>query len=84
MRIWGKRRLISPAGRGTVVAMSDTRNPRYGTIDGEYGLRLAGTSAEDDGPIWMVNLMRYREFADYADGRLQVRRKILRSIGDVS
>ena len=45
----GKRRLISPAGRGTVVAMSDARNPRYGTIDGEYGLRLAGTSADDDG-----------------------------------
>jgi len=65
----GKRRLISPAGRGTVVAMSDARNPRYGTIDGEYGLRLAGTSADDDGPVWMVNLMRYREVADYTDAR---------------
>jgi len=51
------------------MAMSDALNPRYGTIDGEYGLRLAGTSAEDDGPVWMVNLMRYREVADYADGR---------------
>ncbi len=25
--------------------------------------------AEQDGPFWAVNLMDYREFADYADGR---------------
>ena len=43
--------------------------PRYGTIDREYGLRLATTPPEEDGPVWMVNLMKYRDVADYADGR---------------
>jgi hypothetical protein len=42
---------------------------RYGTIDHEYGVQLATTSPEDDGPVWMVNLMKYRDQADYADGR---------------
>ncbi len=49
--------------------MTDTRTPRYGTVDGEYGMRLATTPPEDDGPVWMVNLMKYREIADYTDGR---------------
>jgi hypothetical protein len=42
---------------------------RYGQIDRQYGMRLATTAPDDDGPIWMVNLMHYREKADYADGR---------------
>jgi len=42
---------------------------RYGQVNREYGLRLATTASDDDGPIWMVNLMSYREKADYADGR---------------
>ncbi len=46
-----------------------TTGPRYGTPDRDYGLKLATTSPEDDGPVWMVNLMKYRERADYADGR---------------
>lgn len=36
--------------------------PRYGTIDHDYALRLAGS---DDGPIYMLNLMAYRHEADY-------------------
>lgn len=44
--------------------MSEFR-PRYGRIDREYGLRLATMPAEEDGPIYMVNLMRYRDVADY-------------------
>jgi len=36
---------------------------RYGTIDQEYALRLAST--EPDGDIYMLNLMAYREEADY-------------------
>jgi uncharacterized protein (DUF1330 family) len=43
--------------------------PRYGLVDREYGIRLATTSPSDDGPVWMVNLMKYREVADYVDGR---------------
>lgn len=46
-----------------------TPDPRYGTVDRGYVTRLASTSPEDDGPIWMVNLMQYRDRADYADGR---------------
>ena len=41
----------------------------YGQIDHEYGLKLATTAPEDDGPVWMVNLMRYKDKAEYADGR---------------
>lgn len=48
---------------------NDQRGPRYGTIDTKYGMKLAATPAEDDGPVWMVNLMKYREVADYTDGR---------------
>ncbi len=42
---------------------------RYGKIDTNYGIRLATCTPEEDGPIWMVNLMAYRAKADYADGR---------------
>ena len=38
---------------------------RYGTIDPEYGRRLATTPPSEDGPVWMVNLMEYRPAADY-------------------
>jgi hypothetical protein len=47
----------------------DTPEIRYGRIDPEYFERLAGTPPGDDGPIWMVNLMKYRDVADYVDGR---------------
>lgn len=49
--------------------MSEATGPRYGRLDRDYGRKLATTPAEDDGPVWMVNLMKYREKADYADGR---------------
>ncbi len=49
--------------------MSEQAGPRYGTIDQDYGMKLATTPADEDGPVWMVNLMKYREVADYADGR---------------
>lgn len=52
--------------------MSDPRPTdaaRYGTPNAEYAMKMAATSPEDDGPVWMVNLMKYRETADYADGR---------------
>ncbi len=47
----------------------DTAAPRYGRVDRDYGMRLATTPGDEDGPVWMVNLMKYRETADYADGR---------------
>jgi len=39
--------------------------PRYGRIDPDYALRLAETDPESDGPVYMLNLMKYREVADY-------------------
>lgn len=48
--------------------MTDTRTPGYGQVDRDYAIRMATTSPEEDGPIWMVNLMSYRERAVY-DGR---------------
>ena len=38
--------------------MTDSRTPRYGTVDKEYGMRLATTPPDADGPVWMVNLMK--------------------------
>src|SRR5579872_5913270 len=48
--------------------MAGPLSPRYGTIDKTYASRLA-SSADEDGPVWMVNLMAYRQRADYTDGR---------------
>ena len=42
--------------------------PGYGTPNREYGMRLATTPPNEDGPILMVNLMKYRERAAYVDG----------------
>lgn len=47
----------------------NTNAPRYGTIDRDYAIKLATTPSDADGPVWMINLMKYRETADYADGR---------------
>lgn len=49
--------------------MNAPNAPRYGQIDRQYGMRLATTPPDQDGPVWMVNLMKYREFADYGDER---------------
>jgi hypothetical protein len=38
---------------------------RYGKPNREYFRKLAATPPEEDGPIWMVNLTKYREIADY-------------------
>ncbi len=41
----------------------------YAAIDYDYAARLAAVAPEDDGPVWMINLMAYKERATYADGR---------------
>ena len=41
----------------------------YGKIDKDYGFRLATRPPEEDGPIFMVNLMKYHEVAKYDDDR---------------
>ena len=42
---------------------------RYGSVDPEAFRMLQSFGPGEDGPVWMVNLMRYRDRADYADGR---------------
>ncbi len=42
--------------------------PRYGTPNREY-LTSWFQRAEPGGPMWALNLMKYRAVADYADGR---------------
>lgn len=51
--------------------MSDHERPsfRYGTPNWQMLSRWLQLAAEDDGPFWALNLMRYRERAEYADGR---------------
>ena len=41
----------------------------YASIDYDYAARLARVAPDDDGPVWMINLMAYKERAEYADGR---------------
>ena len=48
---------------------SSAKGPRYGVVDIEYAKKLATTEPDQDGPVWMVNLMHYRESADYQDGQ---------------
>ncbi|MFM8943555.1 MAG: hypothetical protein ACKOH5_09185 [Acidimicrobiaceae bacterium] len=49
--------------------MSDKPNLKhhYGTIDKDYGVFLATRPETEDGPIYMVNLMKYHEVAQYSD-----------------
>lgn len=42
--------------------------PRYGTINNDY-IASWFTREEPGGPMWALNLMKYRERAEYADGR---------------
>lgn len=43
-------------------------SPTYGKLNEEYGKRMFTMPPEQDGPIWMVNFMKYKEEASYADG----------------
>ena len=49
--------------------MSDSANPRYGTPNWEMLRRWFELPAEQDGQFWALNLMKYRDVADYSDGR---------------
>ena len=40
---------------------------KYGTTDKDYGIFLATRPPEEDGPIYMVNLMKYHEVAQYTE-----------------
>jgi len=51
------------------LAPNPTHDLRYGHVDADYERVLTATAADEDGPVWMVNLMAYRPLAEYADGR---------------
>jgi hypothetical protein len=40
----------------------------FGTINTETAGRWLHLAPEDDGPVWMLNLMKYKPVADYGDG----------------
>jgi hypothetical protein len=50
--------------------MADGGKPKlkhdYGKIDFDYAIHLATRPPEEDGPIYMVNLMKYHEVAQYS------------------
>ncbi len=48
--------------------MAGSANPGYGTPNWEMLKRWLALPAEDDGPFWALNLMKYREVAAYEDG----------------
>ena len=49
--------------------MAEITTPGYGTPNVEMIGRWLGLATEDDGPFWAVNLMKYRDVADYGDDR---------------
>lgn len=53
--------------------MSDRPRIRYGTPNFEMIRGWLSMPAEQDGPFWAVNLMKYREVADYGDGTTATR-----------
>jgi hypothetical protein len=49
-----------------------TEHSRYGQLDREYVASLYAVTEQDDAPFFMLNLMKYREWADYADDRPRI------------
>jgi hypothetical protein len=47
--------------------MAGTAKPGYGTPNWEMLQRWLALPAEDDGPFWALNLMKYRTVAEYGD-----------------
>ena len=45
-----------------------SNKPAYGQVNVEMVNRWLQLPAEEDGPFWALNLMKYREVAAYADG----------------
>ena len=48
--------------------MAGTAKPGYGTPNWDLVSRWLQLPAEEDGPFWALNLMKYHEVAVYADG----------------
>ena len=48
--------------------MADPLTYPFGTVDTETASRWMHLSPDDDGAVWMLNLMKYKPVADYGDG----------------
>ena len=48
--------------------MADRLEYPFGSIDVETAGRWLQLSPEEDGAVWMLNLMKYKPLADYGDG----------------
>ena len=48
--------------------MTDSLEYPFGTVDTGTAARWIHLSPEEDGPVWMLNLMKYKPMADYGDG----------------
>lgn len=51
------------------MAELPTPGPQYGQLNTALVSSMMTTSPEDDAPFYAVNLMKYREHADYGDGK---------------
>ena len=50
------------------MSENNGNTPNYATLNAEYAQKFATMKPENDSPIWMINLVKYREQAQYADG----------------
>jgi hypothetical protein len=57
--------ISTPSRSEAIMTENKPLKHKYGTIDKEYGMFLATRPPEEDGPIYMVNLMKYHEVAQY-------------------
>jgi hypothetical protein len=49
-----------------------TEQVRYGRLDKDFVARMYAVTPEEDGPLLMLNLMKYRAWADYGDERPRI------------
>ncbi|MBW2586169.1 MAG: hypothetical protein JRD92_04395 [Deltaproteobacteria bacterium] len=66
--------ILGVLGCGAESPSTETRLPepgdiRFGTLNEDQVRRMVEIDPADDGPFYMVNLIKFREKADYADGR---------------
>ena len=66
--------LLGLLGCGGQSSTVETRLPegsdvRFGTVNEDQLRRMVEIDPADDGPFYMINLIKFREKADYADGR---------------
>ncbi len=47
--------------------MADRLEYPFGTVDVDTASRWMRLAPDEDGPVWMLNLMRYKPVADYGD-----------------